>query len=157
MTCLERKKEINSQCDIDTSFCDINKYNELMLNSSSILKFSIENLLNDVDSIKDFEIKKSRKKVYEYFQEKQAIQLKTMCSLPKKCQYFDCLNSTVNDLNESLQDNLLKNSPEEKLNLSECNLSMDKSKSKAVMFKKKSLDTCLNTLMKLSSSPSSEK
>lgn len=130
-----------------------------MIDSSSILKFSIENLLNDVSSFRDFEIKKSRKKVYEYFQDEHEIQLKTRYPLPNKCEHFDLLNSNVNDLNESLQDNLLNNNliGDRYLNSSECNLLIDESKSKSLILKKKSLDTCLNTLMKLSSSSSFEK
>lgn len=156
---VERKKDLKSENDTDTSFCDLKGSSEVF-NSSNILKFSIENLLNDVSSFKNFESKKSRKKIYEYFQEEEEIEFKMMDLLPNVCEKFEQFNSTANDLNESLHDNLEKKFPiveRTQANSSECSLFISESKSKEFFLKKKSLDTCLNSLMKLSSSSSSEK
>lgn len=125
----------------------MNKSTEL-LNSSAILKFSIENLLNDVDSIRNFESKKSRKKIYEYFQDEGEIELKAMGPLASNI-------SNLNFLSDSIQDDLKKEKNHTSSNESSPLISGPKSKS--FIYKKRSLDTCLNSLMKLSSSSSFEK
>ncbi|CAF0784315.1 unnamed protein product [Brachionus calyciflorus] len=176
------EKLIKSEPDYQSPFCDELESSSFKLcekyQKSSILKFSIENLLHDVNTTRRFDHnKKIKKKVYEYFEDKTQTNAKSFGHIQNEIlleRYKSNINTyRSNNNNSSLESDFdasreelssekdtPKKEPQFYSDLKkeiETTETVKCAKTKIFISKKRSLNFCLNSLLKLSSSSSSDK